>query len=299
MLLKMRTANPNRRFDSGASSATAYRAGPRMGRSSQPGIADMRNPTLTSTQISMQTNVTTSLPLMCRPWRDGWEKYYKEGTILFAFQGEGHVRLTVAADIPALNYICDKANTRMMGDKQAVQESPHYPEDNKPTSFKWEYFGCVRNDMLSESSLQKLMNCDVWGRTMMANIFGKVKRNDLVGLALCTVDVNKLYASHMMPNGNIAPAAVTGSECLMILPTVNNLLGCGFTTKDTDREGPDGLHRYMKNDFSRGVLEIHKMWPLGAVQHNVARCPTDHKILQSLRSQNEYILLPRIEVMLH
>jgi len=299
----MRPANPNRRFDSGASGATAYRPGPRNGRHSQPGIADMRNPTLTSTQISLQTNTTTSLPLMCRPWRDGWEKYYKEGTILFAFQGEGHIRLTVAADIPTLNYMCDKANSRMTGDTDLIA-SDHYPKNiNKstnPKAFKWEYFGCVRNDMLSESSLQKLMNCDVWGRTMMANIFGKVKRNDLVGLALCTVNVNQLYASHVMPNGNIAPAAVTAGTCLMVLPTVNNLLGCGYTEKDMDREGPDGLRRYIKNKLDPlGVIEIHKMWPLGTVQHNVARCPTNHKILQSLRSQNEYILLPRIEVMLH
>lgn len=300
----MRVANPNRRFDMGATSASAYKSGPRQGRSGEPGIADMRNPTLTSSQITFQTNTTTSLPLMVRPWRDGYEKSFKEGSLLFAFQGEGHSRLTVAADLPTLNYLCDKANSRLQGDQDTIKDNDQYPKNNKdgpePKNFKWNYFGCVRNDMLTEASLQKLYNCDVWGRCMMANIFGKVKRNDLVGLALCSVNVDSIYSSHIMPSGNIAPKAVTSSTCLMLLPTVNKLLGCGYTERDTDRTAPNGLSSYLKNSIGVGkqVLRIHKMIPLGIVQHNVARCPTNHKILQALRSQSEFILLPRIEVML-
>ncbi len=300
----MNVSFSGRRPDTGSNSASAYKSGPRQGRTGEPGITDMRNPTLVTSQINMQTNNTSSLPLMVRPWRDGWEKFYREGSLLFAFQGEGHVRLTVATDLPALNYICDRANTKM-NDQDSVS-SPQYPRNNgdqtNPKAFKWNYFGCVRNDMLSESSLQKLMNCDVWGRTMMANIFGKVKRNDLVGLALVTVNVNKLYASHIFPNGNIAPAAVTKSKCLMVVGTVNNILAPHglFAKKDPDRTGPDQVSRYLTNNLeTSNILEIHKTWPLGTVQHNVARVPAEHKILQALRSQNEYILLPRMEVMLH
>lgn len=73
------------RPDSGSSSEypRAYKSGPRQGSTQAPNYAELRNPTLVSSSISLDTNVTTSVPIMVRPWLEKWEKKNEPGVVAF------------------------------------------------------------------------------------------------------------------------------------------------------------------------------------------------------------------------
>ena len=70
----------------------------------------------------------------------------------------------------------------------------------------WNLFGVMRNDMDADSQLQKLLNVDVFGRSMIANIFGPLKRGDHVGLALKQIRTDLEYNGFVQPSGNILPS---------------------------------------------------------------------------------------------
>ena len=98
------------RPDTGASSATAYKSGPRQDYNGLPTAATLRNPTLSISKISMDTNVTTSLPIMVRPWADGYEKQFAQGSILFVLCDDKQNRLETVADVPTLNFMLEEAH---------------------------------------------------------------------------------------------------------------------------------------------------------------------------------------------
>jgi hypothetical protein len=263
------------RPQTGVSSARAYKSGPSQGVSSAPGMGALRNPTLSNSQISLQTNTTTSLPLIVRPWSEGFEKRFLVGSLLFTFQGECTNRMSTAADIPTLNYLCAEANTQIPANVEKVSDPKYAKLDGSLGGFKWNFFGVVRNDMMADSSLQKLFNCDVWGRSMIANIFGKVKRGDLIGLAL----VNKNVAAtglHMNPLGMARPTAVVGDHALQIVGTLNGKVV----------------------DLSIKPPHVLLLIPLGIVSHAVSRVPSPGLINKALRCQDDYTQLPQIEVLL-
>ena len=151
------------------------------------------------------------------------------------------------------------------------------------TDYKWNLFGVVRNDLLANSSLQKLYNCDVFGRAMIANIFGKLSRSDHVGLALIETDCAKQFNSiFYSPNGR-PDAGVktqgTGKKHLQVVGTTNGKINDFILSKDPD-------------------LKILREYPLGVVSHAVAKIPTQGNILMSLRNQDKFLLLPRVEILL-
>ena len=136
----------------------------------------------------------------------------------------------------------------------------------------------MRNDMMANSMLQKLYNCDVYGRAMVANIFGsKLKRGDLVGLAIVEVpDIRTQYQMYVQPDGGLLPSALVqrSTELLQVVGTVN------------------GEVRAMN-----GVSIKHKI-PLGVISHAVAKVPSNSFILRALRESDQYMLLPRIEILM-
>ncbi len=268
------------RPDSGSSSENprAYKSGPRQGSSGAPSYAELRNPTLVSSSISIDTNVTTSVPIMVRPWLDKWEQKVAQGSLLFVWEGSGSNRMHIAADIPTLNYLLENSqNTirpKLLTDEYKVKTIGEY---------KWNLFGIVRNDLLANSSLQKLYNCDVFGRAMVANIFGKLCRSDHVGLALIETDCAKQFNSiFYAPNGRPDAGVKTqgaSKKHLQVVGTVNGKINKFIREKDPD-------------------LKVLREYPLGVVSHAVAKIPTQGNILLSLRNQDKFLLLPRIEILM-
>jgi hypothetical protein len=243
--------------------------GPRAGSTGAPSFSELRNPTLTNSKITYDTNTTASLPLLVRPWSQGYEQGFRQGSLIFAAE----------ADLPTLNYLLENAALtdpdRRLQDKLLPAKG-----DLDDLLRKWKFFGVMRNDMMANSMLQKLYNCDVYGRSMIANIFGeKVKRGDTVGLAMIKLNIRPVYSQFVQPEGALLPAALTGTPCKIIQV-------CG-----TVNEQPVGLLP------DKDEVVLHHI-PLGVVTHAVTKKPSDSFILRALRERDQYTLLPRIEVLL-
>lgn len=270
------------RPDSGSSSENprAYKSGPRQGSTSAPNYAELRNPTLVSSAISLDTNVTTSVPIMVRPWLDKWEQKITQGSLLFVWEGSGTNRMHVAADVPTLNYLLENSQNQLNNRNSNLDKEYQV---KTLSDYKWNLFGVVRNDLLANSSLQKLYNCDVFGRAMIANIFGKLSRSDHVGLALIETDCSKQFNSiFYSPNGRPDAGVKTqgkGKKHLQVVGTTNGKINDFILSKDPD-------------------LKILREYPLGVVSHAVAKIPTQGNILMSLRNQDKFLLLPRVEILL-
>ena len=154
------------RPDPGVSSVSAYKSGPRQGSTSAPSLSELRNPTLVNSKISIDTNVTSSVPLLIRPWLDGYEKQFAQGSILFVNIDDKAHRLSTVADLPTMNYIIENAKRILNAPTQSMYTNCL----SKELLLKrgWNLFGILRNDMMEDSQLQKLLNVDVFGRAMIA-----------------------------------------------------------------------------------------------------------------------------------
>ena len=244
----------NGRPDPGSSSENprAYKSGPSQGSTQAPSYAELRRPTLSTSSISLDTNVTTSVPIMVRPWLDGWEKRMNQGSFLFVLKSVNSRQMHVCADLPTINYLLERSFSSYPDDTR--QKEVHAKDLSE---FNWELFGVVRNDLMADSTLQKLYNVDVHGRSMVANVFGKVKRSDHVGLALVSVPAGLYYQNlFLMPNGNARPGSLTssgGAKHLQIIGTVNGKIDSAFNLPG---------------------VEVLRHYPLGVVSHAVAKIPT-------------------------
>lgn len=289
MVHHIKMISMNGRPDSGAASATAYKSGPRQGSRSAPSYAELRNPTLSATKISLDTNATTSLPLLIRPWLDGYEKQFAQGSLLFVNQDQQSHRMSTVADLPTMNFMLEACQRQFNSD---LVSAPMYKSCKTSSGFQgangWNFFGILRNDMMADSTLQKLLNVDVFGRAMIANIFGEITRGSHVGLALIRVNTASVYNGFMQPAGNLQPKAIIKSMgqdgdgllekgVLQLVPTVNGKINCISGVDEND-------------------IELHI--PLGVVTHAVGRQPNQGQRVSSLRSQTHYLLLPRIEILM-
>ena len=270
------------RPDSGLSNAATTGSlrgtgGPRAGSTAPPSFAELRNPTLSNSKITYDSNTTASLPLLVRPWSQGYEKGFRQGSLIFVADADCNPQMCTAADLPTLNFLLENARLDAADSGRRLQ-AKILPNDLDDLLEKWKFFGVMRNDMMANSMLQKLYNCDVYGRAMVANIFGsKLKRGDLVGLAIVEVpDIRTQYQMYVQPDGGLLPSALVqrSTELLQVVGTVN------------------GEVRAMN-----GVSIKHKI-PLGVISHAVAKVPSNSFILRALRESDQYMLLPRIEILM-
>lgn len=250
--------------------------GPRAGSTAPPSFGELRNPTLTNSKITYDTNTTASLPLLIRPWSQGYEQGFKQGSLIFTADADCNAQMCTGADLPTLNYLLENAKLTDKGRRLQDKILPT-PGDLNDLLRKWKFFGVMRNDMMANSMLQKLYNCDVYGRSMIANIFGsKLKRGDTVGLAVVALDIRPVYSMFIQPEGALLPSQLTGEQKCEILQV------CG-----TVNEVPVGI---------TGDV-VHRI-PLGVISHAVSKVPSDSFIKRALRERDQYTLLPRIEVLL-
>lgn len=294
------------RPDNGSTSITPYKSGPGADRGSVEQA--LANPTLANSQISQQSNVTTSLPLLVRPWANKWEQGFTPGSILFAHAGsQTDHRMTTAVDVPVLNFYLESAQ-RTFGKKQfnivnvdgsnndlhpAVKQNGEFITDDH---FKWNFYGVVRNDMLADSSLQKLFNCDVFGRSMVGNIFSAkpLSRGDQVSLFIVEMNTHMEYNFFMSPDGVRQPQQATEPVSYQIVGGRNGLI-CGHSKEPSEQTGFVGVNDVGENSV---IKRIHREIPLGVVSHAVSRVPSEGVIRDALRDQSRFTLLPQIEILL-
>lgn len=287
---------PNRLPDSGVDGVRAYKSGPSAGARGPPSVSELLRPNLVTTKISLDTNVTTSVPIMIRPWLDKYEKQFVQGSILFSHCDTQAHRLATVADLPTMNYLLEN-NFHQTFTNAGVDKSSIYVKnyDEFVSVNGWNMYGILRNDMMAESNLQKLLNCDVFGRAMVGNIFGRLKRGDHVGLAIIKVLADKmgeLHTNFVLPSGQLLPGSVVkrqANEILQIVPTVNRKITIdGLREKNITVSGTTLQQNYEQ------VGEI----PLGVVSHAVAKMPSDGLRRRALRSQQHHILLPLVEILM-
>ena len=281
----------SQRPDPGVSSVSAYKSGPRQGMTGAPSMAQLRNPTLVNSKISLDTNVTTSLPLMIRPWLDGHEKEFGQGSILFVCAStNGANRLNTVADLPLMNFILERAHRDIDAPKQRNMLIKDLDSMNSVDG--WNCFGILRNDMMADSSLQKLLNVDVFGRAMVANVWGKLVRGDHVGLGIVKMNTAREYKGFIQPSGTFLPSIVINQPVgdndgiLQIVPVLNKKV----VTVET-------LNIKPQPDASKPVPLLQYI-PLGVVSHAVAREPAPATRKMALRSQGHYMRLPRVEILM-
>lgn len=275
---------PNRLPDSGVDGVRAYKSGPSVGARGPPSISELLRPNLVTTKISLDTNVTTSVPIMIRPWLDKYEKQFVQGSILFSHCDTQAHRLATVADLPTMNYLLENNFHQSFNTAGSNKSSIYVDSYSKFVGENgWNMFGILRNDMMAESNLQKLLNCDVFGRAMVGNIFGKLKRGDHVGLAIVEVnDIRLLHNNFVLPSGQLLPGAVIKPDTklrgiLQIVPTINRKITINLDATNYNQVG-----------------EI----PLGVVSHAVAKLPSDGLRKRALRSQQHHILLPLVEILM-
>jgi len=267
------------RPDSGLSNAATTGSlrdpgGPRAGSTAPPSFAELRNPTLTNSKISYDTNTTASLPLLIRPWSQGYEKGFRQGSLIFVADADCNAQMCTGADLPTLNFLLENAQ---VNDSRKL-DAKLLPDSLDDLLTKWKFFGVMRNDMMANSMLQKLYNCDVYGRSMVANIFGsKLKRGDHVGLAVVKGDIRQRYSMYIQPDGSLLPGQLVqdSNKVMQIVGTVNGKV----TT------------------LSRSFEVVHHI-PLGVISHAVAKVPSESFIQRALRETDQYMLLPRIEILM-
>lgn len=275
---------PNRLPDSGVDGVRAYKSGPSAGARGPPSVSELLRPNLVTTKISLDTNVTTSVPIMIRPWLDKYEKQFVQGSILFSHCDTQAHRLATVADLPTMNYLLENNFHQSFNNAGSNKSSIYVDSYSKFVGENgWNMFGILRNDMMAESNLQKLLNCDVFGRAMVGNIFGKLKRGDHVGLAIVEVnDIRLLHNNFVLPSGQLLPGSVITPDAtlggiLQIVPTINRKITIDLDATNYNQVG-----------------EI----PLGVVSHAVAKLPSDGLRKRALRSQQHHILLPLVEILM-
>lgn len=270
------------RPDSGLSNAATTGSlrgtgGPRAGSTAPPSFAELRNPTLSNSKISYDSNTTASLPLLVRPWSQGYEQGFRQGSLIFVADADCNAQMCTAADLPTLNFLIENARLDPADQSRRLQDKI-LPKNLEDLLEKWKFFGVMRNDMMANSMLQKLYNCDVYGRAMVANIFGsKLKRGDLVGLAVVEIsNIRDQYQMYIQPDGGLLPSALIadGRNLLQIVGTVN------------------GVCKTMP------TAQIQHKIPLGVISHAVAKVPSNTFILRAMRETEQYMLLPRIEILM-
>lgn len=209
-----------------------------------------------SSQIHTQSNNTASLPLLVRPWSDGRQAHYCAGDLLFVKKDQSRLLRTVH-DLVSINNALKEADGKPDEVQRIVDEYNFYGIYRNKTNVENQGFaaGSFRHQdaLQTGRNQQELVNVDVFGRSKIFNIFGKVRRGDHLGLALFNYDNKTRYFPTL--NGDVVPVeharklykdSKTPQEILNGTVLSHIPLGiCSFSTK-TIEWNKDNVHDFNK-----------------------------------------------------
>ncbi len=179
------------------------------GPSSVPSIGGNIPVQLTNSQISQPTNNTATIALLVRPWKNSDHRHFFSGDFIFCKRETSGVLQNVY-DIEQLL-------------KEPPKDKPKLIEHFKSINF----LGIYRNESDINShmsnkmnSQQALINVDVFGRTMVPNIFGKgTQSGDVVSLYFyCKEDVNEEFTYDIIPSNERQETPLKFENLLGIVP---------------------------------------------------------------------------------
>lgn len=177
-----------------------------MGSGQAPPDASSLGTSYSSGVIDLGSNSTSSVPLQARPWSTTANiPPLSAGALLFVRRDGKLVahglstQLRSVADLPTMNWLLREALDQQTMDgysNQAKMDAGSYKSKAgsvlgtkaNPNS-GWSFVGSLRNSYQAPGSPVTLHNVDVFGRTKIANLFG---RNVVSGdhLGICLVPVN-------------------------------------------------------------------------------------------------------------
>jgi len=239
-----------------------------------------------NSQIHQMTNNTASVPLLVRPWKKCWHTKYSPGSPIFVSRSDtgGRTPLHKIADIPTLNYMLLQGVNSANGVEGVFPKS----DDTEGGLLSiYNFFGIYRNNlgkqMGSSRSQQTLINCDVYGRSKISNIFGtkrNLKRGTHVGLAIVSEPTGRLSSRGLIgdPSNitNTIPFETDSENVWQIYPTVNGALVDG--------------------DCLDGII-VHRI-PLGVVSHAVSPVPSTKARNSARKVSGNMTDLPQIEILM-
>ena len=158
--------------------------------------------------IDLGSNSTSSVPVQARPWSTTANiPPLSAGALIFARRDGKLVshglskQLRSVADLPTMNWLLRESLDRQRVNnvsKASDMSSSSYKKKSgsvlgtatQPNT-GWSYVGSLRNSYQAPGSPVILHNVDVFGRTKIANLFGRsVKSGDHLGICLVPVDLS-------------------------------------------------------------------------------------------------------------
>lgn len=179
-----------------------------MGSGQAPPTAASLGTSYSSGVIDLGSNSTSSVPVQARPWSTTANIPPLSAGALMFVRRDGKLvtrglsnQLRSVADLPTMNWLLREALDQRKVEnisKSSNMNSSSYkdrPGGVLGTKYQpnsgWNFAGSLRNTYSAPGSPVVLHNVDVFGRTKIANLFGKsVKTSDHLGLALVPVDLS-------------------------------------------------------------------------------------------------------------
>lgn len=245
-----------------------------------------------STVKYMETNPTASIPLMVRPWQEHYEKDFAPGCVIFCKQDKaGRSPLITCADVPTLNYLFFEGRNGIGEEKNKIN-----PDD-------FELFGVFRNDAGKQvdhlgyprytNPKQRLIQCDVYGRSKVANFWGrKLRTGQRLGLALVVKSMTMVKQPNRHPRNMLNRAYI-----FQLVPTVNECL-VGKSTPLQPARVMNPENYLVKDMVIESSNQFVKHWHLGVVSQSAYEPPTDAKISLALHDSQQRTDLPQIEILM-
>lgn len=223
-----------------------------------------------SSQVHQMTNNTTSVLLFSKAWKDKRDNQVQPGHMLFA-QG-GPTRMCAVLNLPQMNEALARSEGGANTDPTWLA-SPGNCFDGVKLTYEnnntYHYFGVLRNEAVP-SKLQKLFNVDVFGRSKIANVFGRtLRRGDRLGLVLVKMD------RRLKANGG---RETNFAKKWQWVPTVNWMVVPHIDVSARDA----GRNRSIS---------------IGVVTHAVSEKPSDAHMRRGLQSSDAMTSLPQIEIL--
>lgn len=245
-----------------------------------------------SSHISQPSNNTASVPILIRPWKDGSHKDYNPGAILFVSRDANSLMHKVA-DLPKMNKILKERGAEALA---VVADNRNDDSRNKG----YNYFGIYRNEnnlnTSGRGSQQQLINCDIYGRTKISNIFSdKLINGDHVGIGLfrCRDSSDNSDCYKLLPTVNKAVPKEFEATAYTKLVEPHKLSLAGINAL---RPGGAGADAAKLEEAEKERLCAH--FPIGIVSNTVCKRGSTFSRVQATEKTSFMTTLPQIEVLI-
>jgi hypothetical protein len=218
-------------------------------------------------------NASARAHFVTKPYKSGWHKNFKFGTLLFAFQNDKITRDSVLASLQVVNnhlLLCTSTHMREMKDKTFFDAHVDTPQQ---AALQWPFLGVVYDDQndMKQQRYDSLYSVVVQKVAHVNNIWGDVHPGDELYLVFKWVTVK--YNPICGPDGSGLSLNKTSAEhkAIQLVPMVN------ITRLDVDSENDVGVHTFGAK-VHVGVVHTNNRTDINAKSPNT---DTEHTVSSS------------------